>query len=191
MSHQKHLGMVMKLSEIKHVGTQLSHGIKLDDLKGEHLLKDDYLGAYQIWISKLPNDQVSFSVKDGNTTIAMLVGVTIDDLKLKSGKVPLMIKRTWCEVSFRNKGIITNLYRFLYSDQRFALISDVEQSPESVTIWKKLSVLFGAEMIEIKTGDICPIDDRLYGDDKFAMIIESNTSFIRSSILNDYVFEGD
>ena len=181
----------MKLSEIKQVGTQISHGIKLDDLKGEQLLKDDYLDAYQIWISKLPNDQVSFSVKDGITTIAMLVGVTIDDLKLVSGKVPLMIKRTWCDALFRNKGIITNLYRFLYSDQRFALISDVEQSPESVTIWKKLNALFGAEMIEIKTGNISPIDDRLYGDSEFAMIIESNTSFIRNSVLKDYVFEGD
>lgn len=163
-------------------------------------INSDFLNDFIIEKGK-HSDNIVFLVKkkESREKIAILVCLMISDLRLKSNKKILMIKRTWCNLEFRNKGIITNLYRYVYNSLGFALISDIEQTPETIAVWNKLRDQWPVKMIDCSNGEISEIDEKeLYNKSKrFALIVESLDILnmfksVNSTLLNDYIFlEGE
>jgi hypothetical protein len=115
-----------------------------------------------------------------------------------------MVVRTWCEKEYRNKGIVTNLYRFLYNDLQYALLSDVQQTPETLSIWNKVKEYWPVRMISLSTGKIEEIDNtKLYDETlDFVLIVERReelpktnpfykTTLASSELLEDYRFNTD
>lgn len=175
----------MKLNEILKIVTQPVPGIDWSKINNLKQIKDRYLDDYSISIGT-NKDHFYFIVKLEDKIIAALIAIEIEDLK--RDKQVLMIKRTWVEREFRNKGIISNLYRFLYNVLGYALISDYEQSPETIKLWDKLRSSWDVKMIDLETKEITDINStELYGNKTKALIVETNNLF-SSDILNDYIF---
>lgn len=176
----------MKLSEILKITSQPVPGLDLSPIKNYDLVKDNYLGHYTVHLG-VNKDLYAFIVKDQETIIAALIGIEIDDLDVS--KTVLIIKRTWCEREYRNRGIITNLYRLIYNELNYALISDIEQSPETIRIWDKLRSSWAVKMIDMRTKEITDINStELYGDKNKALIVESERINDFSGVIKDHVF---
>ena len=200
----------MKLIEITKIPKISSHGIDLANVEEVKIVKDRYLDKFYIEQSKY-KDYLVFMVRDlegdrtnGHKLIAMLVCQEIDDLKTENDHKPVMVLRTWCEEGYRNKGIVTNLYQFLHNTLKFAILSDVRQTPETVSIWDKMRKIWPAKMINLDTGETQEIDDKLLYDTtkRFVIIIERqmelpvSSPFFKvtqapSGILEDYRFNMD
>ena len=200
----------MKLIEITKIPKISSHGIDLANVEEVKIVKDRYLDKFYIEQSKY-KDYLVFMVRDlegdrtnGHKLIAMLVCQEIDDLKTENNHKPVMILRTWCEEDYRNKGIITNLYQFLHNTLKFAVLSDVRQTPETVSIWDKMRKIWPAKMINLDTGETQEIDDKLLYDStkRFVITIERQMELPVSSpffkvtqapngLLEDYRFNED
>lgn len=198
------------LNEIQKISQIVDHGIDFDKVINRETVKDKYLNNYYIEQGKI-NDQLVFFVRlnegdrmKDNKLVAVIVAQEIDDLKTKHNHKPIMIVRTWCEKEYHNKGIITNLYRFLYNEMKFALLSDIQQTPETVSIWNKVREYWPTQMINLDTGEIQEIDDKQLYDpkQKFVLIVErlselkSSSPFFRTmqasnGILEDYQFNMD
>lgn len=177
----------MKLSEIIKIVSQPVPGFDLSKIEVFNTVKENYLGKYTVKLGKF-QDQYAFTVLDNDVIIASLITVEIDDLDLS--KTALIVKRTWCNREYRNRGIITNLYRLLYNELGYALVSDIEQSPETIRVWDKLRSAWNVKMIDMKTKEITDINTtELYGDPNKALIVESamkKNNF--SGIIIDHVF---
>ena len=200
----------MKLIEITKIPKISSHGIDLANVEDVKIIKDKYLDKFYIEQGKY-EDYLVFIVRDiegdrtnGHKLIAMLVCQEIDDLKTENNHKPVMILRTWCEEGYRNKGIITNLYQFLHNTLKFAVLSDIRQTPETVSIWNKMRKIWPAKMINLDTGETQEIDDKLLYDStqRFVIMIERQIELPVSSpffkvtqapngILEDYRFNID
>ena len=198
------------LDEIQKIPQITDHGIDLANVKDVKLIKDKYLDKFYIEQGKY-KDYLVFMVRDlegdrtnGHKLIAMLVCQEIDDLKTENDHKPVMVLRTWCEEGYRNKGIVTNLYQFLHNTLKFAILSDVRQTPETVSIWDKMRKIWPAKMINLDTGETQEIDDKLLYDTtkRFVIIIERqmelpvSSPFFKvtqapSGILEDYRFNMD
>lgn len=177
----------MKLIEIIKIVTQPIPGFELKGLNFE-LIKAQYLEHYSIEQAQA-HDQIIFIIKKQQQIIAAMITTKIDDLELASHKEALMIKRTWCDRQYRRQGLISNLYRLVYNDLGYALISDVEQTPETVQLWDKLRSAWDIKMINLQTKEITKINTtELYGSPKFAMIVESFTNPSFNGIIKDHVF---
>jgi hypothetical protein len=179
----------MKLQEILKIVSQTGLGFDLDIIKNFKKIKDNYLNDFIIEQGSI-NDQIVFIIKKEQIIVGALVATIIDDLDLESNREVLMIKRTWCKEKFKNKGIISNLYRYIYNDLKYALISDVEQAPETIKIWDRLRSAWNVKMINLKTKEITKIDTTdLYGDDKYALIVEAINDQHFDGVIKDYLFE--
>lgn len=83
-------------------------------------------------------------------------GVQIAFAKATQIKKPitaLVINRTFVVPSMQNKGWITALYRTLRGAGN-VIISDIELSPESISVWKKLIAHFSVSVIDAHSGII-------------------------------------
>jgi len=178
----------MKLEEILKIISQTGLGFDLDKIKNFKKIKDNYLGEFYIEQGTI-DDQFFFIIKKDLQIVGSLVATKIDDLELESKREVLMIKRTWCKQDFRNKGLISNLYRFVYNDLKYALISDIEQSPETIQIWDRLRSSWNIKMINMQTKEISDINAfDLYHDAKYALIVESIDDQLYG-VIKDYLFE--
>lgn len=190
------------LDEIQKIPAIDNHLADLSKVQNIEIIKNKYLDDFYIEKGQV-GDQIVFFVRsnlgnraDGHKLIAFIVGQEISDLQLDSNRKPVMIVRTWCEPKFRNNGIITNLYRYLYTELRFALISDILQTPETVSIWNKVRNYWPVKMIDINTGKIEDIDDvRLYSkNEKLALIVEhidilKTSPFFKATLANNGILE--
>ena len=174
------LSELNQLSEIQKIPKMDDHGIDFDKVKDVKIINHKYLDNYYIEQGKL-KDHLFFLVRliDGDRTnghklVAAVVCQEIDDLQTKNGHKPIMIVRTWCEKEYRNKGIITNLYQFLYNTLKYALLSDVRQTPETISIWNKVREFWPTRMINLDDGEIQDIDDKILYDPskRFVLIVE-------------------
>jgi hypothetical protein len=179
----------MKLEEIIKIVSQPVSGIDLTKFKNFKVVKKDYLSHYQVEQGEF-EDNLIFVVKKQETIIGAILTIKIDDLALTSHRRPLIIKRTWCSREYTNRGIISNLYRFIYNELKYALISDIEQSPETIKIWDRLRSAWDIKMINMKTKEITKINTTdLYGDSTYALIVESLHDDLYEGAVKDHVFE--
>jgi len=123
----------MNLNEIIQLPRQTESGLALDAFKGGKQINNKKLmGIYPILLKK-HKSYLLFSVVDEGKHIAFLVGNLIKDFKVKT----LQVKRTWVEPEYRNKGLMTNFYAMIFN-LGFDICSDLELSPESMSIWQKI-----------------------------------------------------
>lgn len=199
-----------QLTEIEKISSLNNHGIdfsKVDDVK---IINQKYLDDYYIEQGKF-KDHLFFFVRliegnriEGHKLVAAIVAQEIDDFQTKNNHKPIMIVRTWCEKEYRNKGVVTNLYRFLYNTLKYALLSDVAQSPETISVWNKVRDFLPTQMVNLDTGEIQDIDDKILYDPskRFVLIVERlkelpiTSPFYKvtqapNGILEDYRFNTD
>lgn len=169
-----------QLTEIEKISSLNNHGIdfsKVDDVK---IINQKYLDDYYIEQGKF-KDHLFFFVRliegnriEGHKLVAAIVAQEIDDFQTKNNHKPIMIVRTWCEKEYRNKGVVTNLYRFLYNTLKYALLSDVAQTPETISVWNKVRDFLPTQMVNLDTGEIQYIDDKILYDPskRFVLIVE-------------------
>lgn len=200
------------LSEIERIPVMQDHGANVSKAINIEIIKKKYLNDFYIERGRVNDQWVLFVRKlDGDRTdehelVAFLVYQDIDDFKPKNGHKLIMVVRTWCESDFRNKGIITNLYRFLYNELQFAVLSDVHQTPETISIWNKVREYWPVKMIDINTHEIKEIDDKKLYDPEldYVLILERKRELPltnpfykitivggNNSILEDYLFNSD
>lgn len=199
-----------QLTEIEKISSLNNHGIdfsKVDDVK---IINQKYLDDYYIEQGKF-KDHLFFFVRliegnriEGHKLVAAIVAQEIDDFQTKNNHKPIMIVRTWCEKEYRNKGVVTNLYRFLYNTLKYALLSDVAQTPETISVWNKVRDFLPTQMVNLDTGEIQDIDDKILYDPskRFVLIVERlkelpiTSPFYKvtqapNGILEDYRFNTD
>lgn len=187
----------MKLDEIVKVPSQPGMGIDLSYITNFKVVSHPHLKFLEDYTIEQGNsgDNYVFVVKKEDVIVAVM-GTQMIRME-QNPKQVLQVKRTWCSPLDRNKSIITNLYRYVYNTLHFSLISDVVQSPESISIWTKLSTMWSVQMINTQTAEITPIDPTLlYGDRNYALILESDYMlfsdtkfrFNYDGIVADYVF---
>lgn len=196
-----------QLIEIRKIQKMDDHGIDFDKVKDVNIINHKYLDDYYIEQGKF-KDYLFFFVRliegdrtNGHKLVGVVVCREVDDLQTKNNHQPVMIVRTWCEKEFRNKGIITNLYRFLYNTLKFAILSDIEQTPETISVWNKVRDFLPTQMINLDTGETQDVDDKILYDPskRFVLIAERlkelppTSPFYKvtqapSGILEDYRF---
>ena len=199
-----------QLTEIEKISSLNNHGIdfsKVDDVK---IINQKYLDDYYIEQGKF-KDHLFFFVRliegnriEGHKLVAAIVAQEIDDFQTKNNHKSIMIVRTWCEKEYRNKGVVTNLYRFLYNTLKYALLSDVAQTPETISVWNKVRDFLPTQMVNLDTGEIQDIDDKILYDPskRFVLIVERlkelpiTSPFYKvtqapNGILEDYRFNTD
>jgi len=141
----------MKLSEVIKRPQQFSHGLDLTKFDGAVQFKKAKVEKFPL-LYRQEGDDYFFTFEVKGKKVAFMKAVKITDLPGET----LMIKRTWVTPENRNKGLMTALYRTLYH-QRFKLISDLDLSPESFSIWKKLSKGEQVKILNQVTKKIRPV----------------------------------
>lgn len=198
------------LNEIEKIASIVDHGIDYSKVRDAKTISNKFLDDYYIEQGKF-EDHLVFFVRliegdrtNGHKLVATLVGQEIDDFQTKNNHKPIMIVRTWCEKEYRNKGIVTNLYRFLFNTLKYALLSDIRQTPETISVWNKVRDFLPTQMVNLDSGEIQEIDDKILYDKskRFVLIVErlkelpETSPFYKvtqapSGILEDYRFNVD
>ncbi|MGI0075935.1 MAG: GNAT family N-acetyltransferase [Nitrosopumilaceae archaeon] len=146
----------MKLDEIVIRPTNQPGGFRLADFN-QSLAK--LVGsAENIPIYAIPHNHDPatdmYALKQDNKFVGYLIGTwgTLNG-------VALYVKRTYVIPSYRNKGLITALYNTLYTTLKYKLVSDNEMSPESISVWKKLSKTLPVKVLNVKTKEVFDMKD--------------------------------
>jgi hypothetical protein len=146
----------MKLHEIIKIPQQVMHGFDLKKWDDAKQFKSAKVEKYPLH-ANVEGDDYFFCMIDSDTQekIAFMKAIKIDGFSSA-----LIIKRTWVEPEYKNKGLMTALYNTLHN-QGFSLISDNQVSPESLSIWRKLHNQFGksVKMIDADTHEPREITD--------------------------------
>lgn len=168
----------MKLDEITKVVSQPSGGFDLQDFDIEHATQ---IGtAENIPIVKIqPKDHAHNAVMFALVVDDQIVGVMIGALCTVDGPA-FCVERTYTAVSMRNKGLMTALYKALYTKYNIRLVSDLGQSPETISIWKKLAQTLPVKVVDAKNGqllDFSDVTDQQLYDERLGLrlMLESNT----------------
>jgi hypothetical protein len=144
----------MKLTELaSRVGQQTSHNAgDLAEYKNFRFLQT-IEQFYDIHISDcLPDGRIMFRlVKDG-VVVAWIAALACSPGY--NNRQTYMIKRTWTEPQFRNLGIMTGFYYGLYHLCHFVLLSDIEHSPETTSVWKKIFATLRPKIYNISTHEL-------------------------------------
>jgi hypothetical protein len=123
---------MVKLSEITRIPQQ---PYKTANVEGHKLLYQQFANDF-FFVIVVDNEMVAFAK-------------AVQILQPKA----LVINRTFVVPKWRNRGFITSLHRTLRGNGN-SIISDVELSPESISIWKKLSQYYSVKVIDALTGEI-------------------------------------
>jgi hypothetical protein len=92
--------------------------------------------GFPLYALQIDNDIV-FAIKTNqDELLSILVGSIVTDFPIKTKKT-IRIHRSWTPEPFRNKGYSTALYDGL-PRCGYRLVSDLQLSPESISVWKKL-----------------------------------------------------
>jgi hypothetical protein len=143
----------MKLSEIIKVPQQPTHGLDLTKFDNAKQFKKAKVETFPLLYNQ-DGDDYFFTIEINGEKAAFMKAEKITDM---AGDV-LMVKRTYVMPKFRNKGLMTALYRTLHN-QRFSIISDRELSPESISIWKKLKQHYKIGVLDRDTAEIRSVED--------------------------------
>lgn len=138
----------MRLHEIRHIPKQSANNpfdLKiLSDLKP---YKNANVEGNQLLFTK-HGDELFFVIQVGTEMVAFAKATEI----LEPFKA-LVMNRTFVVPNWRNKGYMTALYRTLRGNGN-VIISDVDLSPESISIWKKLLARYTVHIIDANSGTV-------------------------------------
>jgi hypothetical protein len=147
----------MKLYEITKISHQPSVGFVLTDFDTDgavQLTTAENLPLYQITGGHKDPSLCAFALKVDDTFVSVIIGVW--------GKVDgpaFIIRRTWTDPRYRNKGLVTSLYKALHAKMHYKLVSDIEQSPETISVWLKLSAVLPVKVLDLNNKEIKNLED--------------------------------
>ena len=127
-----------------------------------------------------------FCIEEAGKKIAFIVG----EKNTFNGKKCIIIRRTWVEPQYRNRGFMKAMYNTLYN-QRFVIISDIELTPESRAIWQALAIMRPVKILDRETEEIREIEptDFTTKNDKTQFILEMVIDRFTTTLNNDILFE--
>jgi len=144
----------MKLTEITKITQQTIPGFNLDDFD----IGKQFGTAENIPIVKLTpknkSDLEGYALYQDDKIIGCIIGRR----EIIRGEL-FVIQRTYVIPTERNKGYITSLYKALYSKYKLKLVSDVDQSPETISVWKKLMKELPVKVLDVKKKKILDLKD--------------------------------
>jgi hypothetical protein len=109
--------------------------------------------VYDIHISdRLSDGRIMFKLLKDGTTVAWIAALECSPGY--NNRKTYMIKRTWTEPQFRNQGIMTGFYYGLYRQCNFVLVSDIEHSPETTSIWRKIFAALHPKIYNRRTHEL-------------------------------------
>lgn len=157
----------MKLNELAtKVGHQTKHNAgDLSEYKNFKFLQT-IEQVYNIHISdRLPDGRIMFKLTKDEVVVAWIVALECSPGY--NNRKTYMIKRTWTEPQFRNQGIMTGFYYGLYSQCHFVLLSDIEHSPETTSVWKKIFAALKPKLYNRYTHELTAADqfDDIYKEE--------------------------
>ena len=144
----------MKLTEITKIVQQPSPGFSFDDFNiVKQIGTAENIPLFRLEHKKDTEYQGYALQKDGQFVSAMVGrwGTLDGDA--------FFIERTYTVPSERNKGLITSLYQALYRKYKIRLISDIKQSPETISVWKKLAGVLPVKVIDTENKKILSLKD--------------------------------
>ena len=176
----------MKLREIVAVPQQDQHNIR------DMSVFDNVVQYHRVQVEKYPllyNEDANayyFCIEENNNKIAFIVA----EKNSFNNKQCIIIRRTWVNPSYRNKGFMKAMYNTLHNCG-FVVLSDVELSPESISIWKALAISRNVKIIDTNTEEIRDIvpDDYTTANMNTQFILEAryfNTRTNMSGMLQEY-----
>ncbi|MGI0075936.1 MAG: GNAT family N-acetyltransferase [Nitrosopumilaceae archaeon] len=152
----------MKLDEIVKVTSQPFPNVKLDLTNAELIGHTETVPIYHIKIIGDTSYDV-YALKKDNKFVTFIMG----KWNVLEGSHALYIERTVTLPRYRNKGLITALYKGLYVELKYKLVSDNEMSPESISVWKKLSKVLPVKVFNTETKKTTDMkttpDDQIFG----------------------------
>ena len=128
---------------------------------------------YDFWISSPHGDLMLGKLVDtSNNPIAYIILQNITGLTTKHP--PVRVRRTWVEPQWRNKGVMTSMYKNLVRKFNFTLISDIEFSPETESVWRKIFAALHPNIIDSPTSNIfTPTTfDEIFDNPNYSFILE-------------------
>lgn len=158
----------MRLEEITKIGQLPTRGFNLDDFDLEHAKQvgtAENIPIFEIHGGPKEPGLVLYALKTNDEYVSMILG------KWGTFAGPaFFILRTYTNPTMRNRGLMTALYKALYTKLRFKLVSDVEQTPETVAVWKKLAMVLPVRAFDPETRKTIDLrnvsDEQLYHLDK-------------------------
>jgi GNAT superfamily N-acetyltransferase len=119
-------------------------------------------------------DDLFFVIRVGEEAVAFAKATSISE-----PREALVINRTYVVPAWRNKGYMTALYRTLRGNGN-VIISDIDLSPESISIWKKLLARYTVHIIDARSGAIkrkASLDDFDNDSADERLMLEEHTLF--------------
>lgn len=168
----------MKLNEITKIVQQPDPGFKESDFDIENAQQVTTAENFPVFKLKskgnLDPALEAYALKKDDRFVSFVVGKygTLDG-------PAFFVQRSYTIPSLRNKGLATALYSVLYRRLHLKLISDVEQSPETVSVWKKLSKSLPVRVLDTKNQRSLELQDvpdkQLYDPELELKLVIENT----------------
>jgi len=154
----------MKLDEIIQRPQQSERGFSFSDFDISNARFVGTAENFPIYhLHSIRSEQEMYALKENknsNEFISMIIGTSGKWLNNKSA---FFIQRTYTTNQFRNRGLMTSLYYALYIKLKMILVSDFEQSPETVSIWKKIALSLPVKVLDTRN----PQDIKLHNYKEF------------------------
>ena len=166
----------MKLDEIAKIAQQVTGGFSLADFdleRAEQITTAENLPVFHIPGGPKDPTLHCYAVQVDGQYASMLIG----RVGTFNGRNAVFIVRTYTLPSYRNKGLVTSLYKVLYSRMKYVLISDGEMSPETITVWHKLAAALPVKVIDMDSTisqplkDV-PLDQIVDGNERIRLMLE-------------------
>lgn len=144
----------MKLNEITQRPQQPTSGFSLSNFNIEGAKFVGTAENFPIYhIDSVDSKEEMYALKEKKEEknfISMVIGITGSWFNTKTA---FFIQRTYTDRKFRNRGLMTALYYALYTKLKLILVSDFEQSPETITIWKKLALTLPIKVLDLRNSE--------------------------------------
>ena len=185
----------MKLQEITKIVSQTTSAINFAefDIDNAQLVAHAEGGLPVIKAkNKNSSDTFLFFVVVDNKNVACVVGSMVNQFN----HTFFVIYRAWTDPDYRLRGYMTALYVALVKHVGLKILSDKQQSPEMVSLWKQLNNIRPVKVIDTTTGTIIDrnqvTDTEVYNDgDQYRLLLEhTNDTWIPdidSNVVADYM----
>jgi len=131
-----------------------------------------------------------FALKVDDSLISQLVG----EFHKIFGEEYFIIGRSWTNLEFQGRGYMTALYSLLVRNLKIKILSDKEQSPAAIRLWKTLAARHKVKVLVVRTGEkinLKDFSDGVYTDseldaDNFRLVLFV-ISDVGKGIIDEYV----
>lgn len=178
---------LMLLNEIIVIANQPSDYIAYNDFPELQPFRTAKVETYPLWFAK-KSEVILFSIKDGDVVIASIVAREITGFG--DSRETIQIQRTWTDPRYRNKGFMTAMYNTL-GNQGFRVISDLQLSPQSLAVWRKLGSR--VKMFNFLTKQVEPISQEIWNEPEnkahLYFVLEHSLHPLAFNPCNRFVYE--